>query len=135
MNTLSIWSGLRRLLALQLAVGAVVTCIAAWWWNPVIAAGVAYGVAFAMLNAYWLAQRMVRASQLDRAGSQRVVYASAVQRFLFLLLALFAAYKLGLHLLAVAAGLLVAQMAMFVFALLNAGVEIGSGSDSDPRGV
>lgn len=136
MNTLSIWSGLRRLLALQLVAGAAVASIAAWWWNPVIAAGVAYGAAFAMLNACWLAQRTFRASKLDRADSQRVVYASAVQRFLFLLLALFVAYKLGLHLLAVAAGLLVAQMAMFVFALLNAGVEIGSGSeDSGPRGV
>jgi len=105
---------------LQLAAGAVASSAAAWWQGPVIAAGVAYGIGFSMLNAFWLAQRMDRASRLDRANSQRVVYAGAVQRFLFLLLALFAAYRLGLHLLAVAAGMLVAQMAIFVYALSGA---------------
>ncbi|HKJ83614.1 MAG TPA: ATP synthase subunit I [Mariprofundaceae bacterium] len=120
LNGRLIWSGLRRILLLQLAAGAVASSAAAWWQGPVIAAGVAYGIGFSMLNAFWLAQRMDRASRLDRANSQRVVYAGAVQRFLFLLLALFAAYRLGLHLLAVAAGMLVAQMAIFVYALSGA---------------
>ncbi len=74
---------------------------------------VGYGAGVAVLNALWLARRVAQAARSDQLTGQRILYLGAVLRFLGLVLALVLAHFLGLHLLAVAGGLLVAQLAVF----------------------
>jgi len=110
----NIWvSGALAALKWQAVCGLVVSAIIGLWLGLMPGLAVAYGVLFSLLNGIWLARRIERASGLDQAGGQRVLYLGAVARFLALIVALALAYKLGFHLLAVAGGLLVAQLALF----------------------
>ncbi|MFQ5355192.1 MAG: ATP synthase subunit I [Mariprofundaceae bacterium] len=110
----SIWaSGALAALKWQAACGLVVSVVIGLWLGLMPGLGVAFGVLFSLLNGAWLAKRIERAGSLDQAGGQRVLYLGAVARFLALIVALTLAHKLGFHLLAVAGGLLVAQLTMF----------------------
>jgi len=93
---------------------------AAWFFNVGIAFGVGFGVLVAMLTAVLLGRRIDAAAMAQPELGERMLYAGAVLRFVAVLLALLLAYWLGLHLLAVAAGMLLAQVAMFVYAAKSA---------------
>jgi len=82
-----------------------------------VALGIGFGVLIAMLSTMLLARRISGAADTDPEQGQRLLYAGAAVRFVLVLMALVVAYKLGLHLLAVAGGMLLAQVAMFVFAV------------------
>jgi len=97
----------------QCILGLVAALIVAVWRGVMPGLAVAYGAAVAVLNALWLARRVARAARTDLATGQRILYLGAVLRFLGLVAALMLAHVLGLHLLAVAGGLLVAQLAVF----------------------
>ncbi|MDQ6959875.1 MAG: ATP synthase subunit I [Mariprofundaceae bacterium] len=107
------------------------------WLNAVLMLSLAYGVLMAMLNSFCLAARCQRAGEADKANGQRLLYTGAVLRFLGVLAALLLAYGLGLHLLAVAGGMLLAQIALFAYAAshasgdVNAGLNVNEGSDRE----
>jgi len=90
-----------------------------------------------MLNSFFLATRCQRAGEADKANGQRLLYTGAVLRFLGVLAALFLAYGLGLHLLAVAGGMLLAQIALFAYAashpavMLNTALNVSEGSERE----
>lgn len=79
--------------------------------------GVGFGALVVMLSTLMLGRRVRDATGSDPESGQRMLYAGAVARFVFVLAALALAFALGLHLLAVAAGMALAQAAMFAFAV------------------
>ena len=114
------WSGnVRATIKWQLIFGLVAAVGAAIWLGPLFGLAVLYGAAFAVANSLWLARRVERAAVLDQVAGQRVLYLGAVLRFVALLCGLVLAHLLGLHLLAVAGGLLVAQLALFGYPALR----------------
>jgi len=78
--------------------------------------GVGFGVLVVMLSTLMLGRRIHSAADSDPQSGQRMLYTGAVARFVFVLAALGLAFALGLHLLAVAGGMALAQATMFVFA-------------------
>ena len=54
--------------------------------------------------------------EAGKENGRRLLYTGAVFRFVGVLVALLLAYGLGLHLLAVAGGMLLAQIALFAYA-------------------
>lgn len=115
--TAGIWTaGVRQTLRWQILLGCAVAIATTMLMGMAFGLGVAYGVALAVINGYWLAKRISRAASLDQVAGQRVLYVAAAARFLALLAALAAAQLLGLHLLAVAAGLLLAHAVAFTYA-------------------
>ena len=118
------WSGnVRATIKWQMILGLIATVGVAIWLGLWFGLAVLYGVAFASLNSFWLARRVERAAVLDQITGQRILYLGAVLRFVALLGALVLAHLLGLHLLAVAGGLLVAQLALFGYPALRSKIE------------
>ena len=119
------WSGnVRATIKWQLICGLVAAAGVAIWLGLWFGLAVLYGAAFAALNSLWLAGRVERAAALDQeVTGQRILYLGAVIRFVALLGALVLAHLLGLHLLAVAGGLLVAQLALFGYPALRSKIE------------
>lgn len=116
-----IWTeGIRAALTWQAVCGTLVAVMIGLWFGPVVGLSVIYGVLFSLLNGVWLARRIERAGNMDHVSGQRVLYLGAAMRFLALLAVLVLAYELGLHLLAVAGGLLVAQLALFGYSAARA---------------
>jgi len=117
----SIWLiGVRSVVGWQAVSGFIAAGLVGFGFGVIPGLSIAYGVLFSLLNSVWLAKRIERANRMDLSGGQRYLYAGAVVRFLFYLLALVVASAIGLHLLAVAGGLLLAQMAMYAYAIRRA---------------
>jgi len=100
----------------QLGVGIAGMLAAGLYFDAKIALGVGFGVLVTMLSSVLLGWRIDAAANAQPEHGQRMLYAGAVSRFVVVLAALMLAYGLGLHLLAVAAGMLLAQIAMFIYA-------------------
>jgi len=112
--------GVFRVLRRQLIFGCVVAGLVWFALSWQIALAVLYGVAIGLANGYLLARRIDDASRMEALSGQRAIYAGAVARFAGVLAALAMAHWLGLHLLAVAGGFLVAQVAAFGHGLSRA---------------
>lgn len=108
--------GVRSTLRWQALAGLAAAAAVAWLRGAGLGLAVAYGVALALANGWWLARRIELAGKLELAAGQRVLYVAAAARLLALLAALGLAHVLGLHLLAVAAGLLLAYVVAFAYA-------------------
>jgi len=78
-----------------------------------------YGIGLMIGNSWWLACRLEKTHSLDVEAGQRSLYAGAALRFVALIVVLLVAQALGLHLLVVAAGMFIAQAAVFVAALIE----------------
>lgn len=104
---------------LQLLSGLLGSAVLILAGHPGFAPALFYGIALMMLNALWLMRRLERTKGLDAEAGQRSLYLGAAVRFVALLAGLLLAHLLGLHLLAVAAGMLLAQTVVFVCALLG----------------
>ena len=78
-----------------------------------------YGVAMMVVNSIWLARRLDRTQGLDADAGKRSLYVGAVLRFIALIAGLMLAYQLELHLLVVAAGVFLAQVVVFISALIG----------------
>jgi len=100
----------------QFGVGLAGVFAAGFFFGVWIASGVGFGVLVTMLSSVLLGRRIGAAAAAQPEDGQRMLYAGAVLRFVVVLLALMLALWLGLHLLAVAAGMVFAQGAMFVYA-------------------
>ena len=103
--------------------GLVAATVVIIWRGVMPGLAVAYGAGVGVLNALWLARRVARAAGVDPVAGQRILYLGAVLRFLGLIAALTVAHALGLHLLAVAGGLLVAQLAVFGYPAARSKIE------------
>jgi len=79
----------------------------------------AYGVILMAVNGMWLAGRLGKVRDMDVKAGQQSLYAGAAMRFVALIAGLFLAQVLGLHLLLVAIGIFMAQMGLFIYALLE----------------
>ncbi|MBI5450239.1 MAG: ATP synthase subunit I [Gammaproteobacteria bacterium] len=106
----------RKVLGLQLAIGAVVAAGFYLLQTPAHAVAAAYGSAISLLSALWLSRGVAWASEQARGTGEAILYVSAALRFL-MVLALFALGLMALRLQAVAmvAGFVLVQMA-FVLA-------------------
>ncbi|GMQ99531.1 MAG: hypothetical protein BMS9Abin18_0349 [Zetaproteobacteria bacterium] len=109
-------SGTRGVLFWQAVAGLAGSVAVVIWLNAALMLSLAYGVLLTMLSSFFLAARCQRAGEADKANGQRLLYTGAVLRFVGVLVALLLAYGLGLHLLAVAGGMLLAQIALFAYA-------------------
>jgi len=78
-----------------------------------------YGVVLMVANGIWLAARLGKVRNMDAKGGQQSLYAGAAIRFIALIAGLLLAQMLKLHLLYVAGGMFIAQMALFLSALLE----------------
>jgi len=119
--------GIRGALLWQAAAGLAGSIAIAIWFNAVLMLSLAYGVLLTMLNSFFLAVRCQRAGEAGKVNGQRLLYTGAVLRFAGVLVALLLAYGLGLHLLAVAGGMLLAQVALFAYAASHAGSDVNTG--------
>jgi len=106
----------QRALLWQLGAGLVGMLTAVLCYDVKAALGTGFGVLIVMLSTMLLGRRIHGAAATDPESGQRMLYAGAVMRFMLVLTALIIAYGLGLHLLAVAVGMVLAQVAIFVFA-------------------
>lgn len=108
--------GVQKALLWQFGAGLLAMLAAVLCFDVKAALGVGFGVMIIMLSTILLERRIHRAAATDPDSGQRMLYAGAVMRFVLVLTALVVAYGLGLHLLAVAVGMVLAQVAMFFFA-------------------
>jgi len=114
-------AAIRGVLCWQMVAGLAGSMVVVMLLGPMLMLSLAYGVLLTMLNSFLLASRVRRACEADKASGQSLLYAGAVTRFTGILAALLLAYGLGLHLLAVAGGMLLAQIALFAYAASHAG--------------
>lgn len=73
-----------------------------------------YGALLMLINGLWLARKVKQAVDTSEAAGRRMLYQSAVVRFLALIVMLMVAYGIALSLPAVAAGMFVAQLMLFI---------------------
>jgi len=83
------------------------------------AAAFFYGVLLMILNAWLLARRLNQTHKMSVEAVQRSIYAGAAIRFVMLIAGLLLGHLLGLHLLLVAAGMFVAQVLVYMLALID----------------
>ncbi len=112
-------SSLMGLLRLQFVVGVFGFLALSTFSQMNYALSYACGVLLMVANGWWLAIRIDKTVGLDVESSQRSLYAGAVIRFVSLIAGLLLAQLIGLHLLLVAAGMFVAQVVVYVAALLG----------------
>ena len=110
---------LREALLWQAIAGLVGSSVAGVWLGAALALSLAYGVLLTILNGFFLARHVGRAAA-DKVNGQRLLYAGAVLRFVGIIVALLLAYRLGLHLLMVAGGMLLTQVVSFTYAVRHA---------------
>jgi len=112
-------TGIRGVLWWQALAGMAGSIAVATGFGVVLMLSLVYGVLLTMFNSFFLACRIQRVGKADKASGQRLLYTVAVWRFLGVLAALLLAYGLGLHLLLVAGGMLLAQIALFAYAVTH----------------
>lgn len=119
--------GIRSAMIWQLLAGIIGLGSAFLLYDVRVASGVGFGVLVVMLSTLLLARRIDGAANSDPQSGQRLLYSGAVVRFVCVLAALLLAYGIGLHLLAVAVGMVLAQAAMFGFALAGVRAQLRQG--------
>ncbi|MDQ6997785.1 MAG: ATP synthase subunit I [Mariprofundus sp.] len=78
-----------------------------------------YGVLLMIVNAWLLAHRLNQASELSVEAIQRSIYAGAAMRFVILIAGLLLGHLFALHLMVIAAGMFVAQVLVYMIALID----------------
>jgi len=97
-------------------VTAFVVSVFVWvWQGEIIAFSVLSGGTLVGLNSILLARSVVGSSQVEGADGRGVLYRSAVVRFILLITALISANVIGLHLLAIAAGMFAAYVGGYAY--------------------
>jgi len=108
-----------RILRLQIIAGVAGSVAFEVFGQTVYALSFLSGVMLMAANGWWLAIRLDRTEGLGVEAGQRSLYAGAVVRFVALLAGLLLAQVIGLHLLLIAAGMFIAQVVVFVSALVG----------------
>lgn len=105
-------SGVARAQLLAVLIASVFVWV---WQGEVIVISFMSGGALVGLNSVLLARSVVGSSQVEGADGRGVLYRSAVVRFMLLIVALIGANMMGLHLLAIAAGMFSAYVGGYVY--------------------
>ena len=105
-------SGVARVQFLTVLLASVFVWL---WQSEVIAISFLSGGALVGLNSVLLARSVVGSSQVEGADGRGVLYRSAVVRFILLIVALIGANLMGLHLLAIAAGMFMAYVGGYIY--------------------
>ncbi len=109
---------------------AVLASVFLWFWQgEVIAISVLSGGILVGLNSVLLARSVMDSSQVKRVDGRGMLYRSAAVRFVLLIAALVCANWVGLHLLAVAAGMFMAYAGGYVYIVRVASRAAGKASD------
>jgi len=108
-----------RIIRMQLITGMMGCVLLFGLGYGIYAVSFAYGVMLMSVNAWWLARRLGQTEGLDAEAGQRSLLAGAAFRFVALIAGLLLGQLLGLHLMLVAAGIFVAQVLVYVFALIE----------------
>jgi len=98
-----------------LIAGTVVSVLVAVFYDLMIAFSVLAGVSFVLLNQLFMLHQIDQMDTLDIQAGQTQVMLGAAKRFLCLIIFLSIGYYVGLHLLAVAAGLAVAYLNLYAY--------------------
>ena len=106
------FAGVARIQFLAVLIASVFVWV---WQGEMIAVSFLSGGVLVGLNSTLLARSVVGSSQVEGADGRGVLYRSAVVRFILLIVALVAANLMGLHLLAVAAGMFSAYVGGYVY--------------------
>ncbi len=106
------FSGLFRI---QFLTALVVSFFAWFWQGGIVAVSLLSGGILVGLNSVLLARSVMSSSRVEGADGRGVLYRSAAVRFLLLVFALIGAYFIGLHLLAVAAGMFTAYVGGYIY--------------------
>ena len=100
---------------IQVLTALVTSVFALFWQGEAIAISFVSGGILVSLNSVLLIRSVVGSSRVEGAGSRGVLYRSAALRFLLLILVLIGANQIGLHLLAIAAGMFTAYVGGYVY--------------------
>ena len=100
---------------IQALTSLAVSVFALFWQGEAIAISLLSGGILVSLNSVLLARSVMGSSQVEGAGSRGVLYRSAALRFLLLILVLIGANLIGLHLLAIAAGMFTAYVGGYIY--------------------
>lgn len=104
--------GIARIQALT---ALLVSFFALFWLSGIMAISILSGGILVALNSVLLARSVVGSSQVEGADGRGVLYRSAVMRFLLLIIVLVCANLIGLHLLAMAAGMFSAYVGGYIY--------------------
>ena len=108
-----------RILRAQLVAGALGFTFLVLIGQAGFAFSLFYGLMLMAGNAWWLAHRLEKTQDMGVEASQRSLFAGASLRFVALIAGLLLGHLIGLHLLAVASGMFIAQAVVFVTAALE----------------
>ena len=110
---------LKRIIATQFVAGLLGFTLITMFGHLLYGVSFVCGTVIMVINGLWLAARLEKGCSMNVQEGQRSLYAGAAMRFVSLLAGLLFAYAFGLHLLFVAVGMFVAQVLVFVLALLG----------------
>jgi len=113
----------------QFLVVFLASVFALFWQGGVMAISFLSGGILVSLNSVLLARSVVGSSQVEGADGRGVLYRSAVVRFLLLIVALTGANLMGLHLLAIAAGMFMAYVGGYIYIAKIASRAVGKDKD------
>lgn len=99
----------------QVVSALVVSFFVLFWLSGIMAVSILSGGILVALNSVLLARSVVSSSRVEGADGRGVLYRSAVMRFLLLIFVLICASLIGLHLLAVAAGMFSAYVGGYIY--------------------
>lgn len=99
----------------QLVAAFAASLFALFWQSGVVSVSILSGGILVGLNSVLLARSVLGSSQVEGADGRGVLYRSAAQRFLLLVLVLVGASQIGLHLLAMAAGMFTAYVGGYIY--------------------
>lgn len=95
---------------------ALIASVFVLFWQPgVIAISILSGGILVSLNSVLLARSVVSSSQVEGVDGRGVLYRSAALRFFLLILVLIGANQIGVHLLAMAAGMFTAYVGGYMY--------------------
>ncbi len=100
---------------IQVLSALVVAVFALFWQGEIIAISILSGGILVGLNSVLLARSVVSSSQVEGADGRGVLYRSAALRFFLLVLVLTGANQIGVHLLAMAAGMFTAYVGGYIY--------------------
>ncbi|MDQ6979005.1 MAG: ATP synthase subunit I [Mariprofundaceae bacterium] len=108
---------IQHLVKIQIGVAVIVALVVAFFWNVTAGLSMLFGVIVVIATGWHTRRELENAARLDVEQGKKALLKSAVIRFLFVLLILFSAYGLGLHLLWLAAGFFIGQLVSYSFFL------------------
>ena len=100
---------------IQVISALMASVFALFWQDWVIAISILSGGILVSLNSVLLARSVVSSSQVEGADGRGVLYRSAALRFFLLILVLIGANQIGVHLLAMAAGMFTAYVGGYIY--------------------